>query len=107
MMENVVRYYRLVDGAPIPCSFAERGKQKPLTDRIDRTELEGAVVSTVFLGIAHGFDDKGRPLLFETIIFAAKYSAIDEQLMRCATLNEAKEMHEAMVLAVRLELESS
>jgi hypothetical protein len=41
----------------------------PLTKRrIGYDEIEGFVVSTIFLGVNHGFG-RGRPLWFETLVF--------------------------------------
>lgn len=34
-----------------------------------RTEVNGAVVSTVWLGINHNFSDEGPPIAWETMIF--------------------------------------
>ncbi len=42
--------------------------------RLAVTELgDGVSVSTVFLGLDHRFGDKGRPLLFETMIFGGAH----------------------------------
>jgi hypothetical protein len=41
----------------------------PLTKRrIGYDEIEGFVVSTIFLGVNHGLG-RGRPLWFETLVF--------------------------------------
>jgi len=60
--------------------------------RVARTEFpDGTLVSTVFLGIDHQFDD-GPPLLFETMIFESD-SGRSDYCERCSTWDEAVEMH--------------
>lgn len=49
-------------------------------------------VSTVFLGIDHGWH--GKPMWFETMIFGGKH---DEYTTRCETWDEALEMHKLAV----------
>ena len=63
--------------------------------RVDWTEIGDYEISTVFLGLDHGYD--GRPLLFETMIFGKKGSPGDEYQTRCSTYQEAKEMHKAAI----------
>lgn len=46
-------------------------------------------VSTVFLGISHGNDLFGNPLLYETMIFSDNDDET-EYCERCATLEEAR-----------------
>lgn len=62
-------------------------------------------VSTVFLGLNHSFLDDGRPLLFETMVFAledgrgAEAEGFDMQ--RYSTYDEAEAGHAATLSAVR------
>lgn len=60
----------------------------------DRFEDEDIFVSTVFLGLDHGWGDRElpdyKPLLFETMIFGGKYNDFQT---RYHTYNEAKEGH--------------
>lgn len=49
----------------VPCSIAERGES--ITE-VCQEKIEGYFISTVFLGINHGWGN-GPPLLFETMIF--------------------------------------
>lgn len=51
-------------------------------------------VSTVFIGIDHRFDDKGPPLLFETLIFGGK---LDGDMWRYSSWDDAEVGHEAAV----------
>lgn len=54
-------------------------------------------VSTVFLGIDHGFFD-GPPVLFETMIFRGNHDGYQE---RYATWDEAERGHEVAVNLVK------
>lgn len=47
-------------------------------------------VSTTFLGLEHGHDDDGRPLLFETMIFGGTHNDYQE---RYATWERAERGH--------------
>lgn len=60
--------------------------------RVAVTELPWCCVSTVFLGLDHGW--RGEPMLFETMVFWAAGDS-DEQ-DRCSTWLEAEAMHAAM-----------
>lgn len=54
--------------------------------------VNGHRVSTVFLGIDHGFGREGPPILFETMVFSA--GTFDDQWCeRCSTWEEAEAMH--------------
>lgn len=61
-------------------------------------------VSTVFLGIDHNFDDKGDPILFETMVFGGE---LDEACDRCSTWEGAEKMHELWIEKVRLSVETA
>jgi hypothetical protein len=61
--------------------------------RIARTELPNATISTVWLGIDHGWGE-GPPLIFETMWFKG---ADGEEMERYATKAEALAGHERMV----------
>ena len=65
---------------------------KKMDRQIDRTTLRGADISTVFLGLDHGYQE-GKPLIFETMVFGGK---LDQEQMRCSTYQEALDMHKAM-----------
>jgi len=60
----------------------------------------GLLVSTVFLGIDHGFVEGGPPLLFETMIMRGSEYGRQE---RTATWDEAVDAH-ARALGVALEV---
>ena len=57
--------------------------------RVARTEIGGVAISTVFLGLDHGFG--GEVLLFETMVFGGPY---DGATWRCETWPQAEAQHE-------------
>ena len=59
--------------------------------------IAGVRVSTVFLGLDHCFFDDGPPLLFETMVFGG---ALDQEMERCSTWEQAEQMHKRMVARV-------
>jgi len=61
------------------------------------TLLDGKWVSTVWLGMAHGFDRKGRPLIFESMVFSQEGSYNELACARYATLRQARDGHKRMV----------
>lgn len=70
--------------------------------RVADTDLGGVRVSTVFLGIDHGFGASPRPILFETMIFAPEHPDLDQMQRRYATWDEAERGHaEWVALATR------
>lgn len=56
----------------------------------------GKWISTIWLGIDHSFDEKGK-LIFETMVFPSKENFLEEDLARYSTLTEAIEGHKRMV----------
>lgn len=75
---------------------------EPGTDarRVAETTLPGGVwISTVLLGLDHGFMS-GRPIIFETMVFAPpRENELGDELdcVRYATKQEAEAGHEVMV----------
>lgn len=64
--------------------------------RVARTELpDGTLISTVFLGLDHGFG--GEPAWFETMVFTKESQWSEVDMARYATYDEAEKGHEAMV----------
>ena len=56
------------------------------------------IVSTVFLGIVHGADEAGRPLLWETMVFPFGGDLIDIYCERCSgNRHDAQQMHDKVV----------
>lgn len=75
--------------------------------RVARTDVtRGVYVSTVFLGLDHNFASSGPPLLFETMVFAARTcgSLDDFGQFRCSTWEQAERLHAKMVSEVKAEL---
>lgn len=64
------------------------------------TVCAGVDVSTVFLGMDHGWGD-GPPVLWETMIFGDGHP-LDQDMMRCSGSREqAEAMHRTMVEKVK------
>lgn len=60
---------------------------------VDKTELpNGVSVSTVFLGLDHGWN--GDIELFETMIFGGEHDGFQD---RCSTWEEAEAMHKRAI----------
>lgn len=88
------QYYILVGKKPkaVDESRWKRAKAGDTWRRVGHTKVEDALVSTVFLGINHSYDD-GPPVLFETMVFGG---VLDEMQERCSTWEQAEAMHKAM-----------
>jgi len=56
---------------------------------IDNDKINEVTVSTIFLGIDHGYMNN-KPLLFETMVFGGK---LDEEQYRYYTYDEAQKGH--------------
>ena len=75
-LENITtaiddRFYKLVDGKPVPCTLAEFSEaMKDDKNRIvEQTMVDDLQVSTIFTGIDQNWGNEGDPALFETVIF--------------------------------------
>ena len=67
--------------------------------RVGWTQITSQIeVSTVFIGIDHRFDDKGPPLLFETMIFGGSF---DQYQWRYSSWDDAQVGHAAAVRKAR------
>lgn len=60
--------------------------------RVKSEEVQGAHLSTIFLGLDHRYG-AGPPLLFETMVLGGP---LDQEQERCSTWAEAEAQHEAM-----------
>jgi hypothetical protein len=56
-------------------------------------------VSTVFLGLDHNYLGRGKPLLFETMVFGGLN---DGEQIRTSTWEAAEQAHEQMIERVQL-----
>ncbi len=90
--------YILVDGVPRPCEdLLEWGRWMEKREGILKQDHIGDVkVSTVFLGLDHGFGD-GPPVLWETMIFGGPHDQYQE---RYSTKEEAERGHQAALALV-------
>ncbi len=66
---------------------------------VRRTEHGNMMVSTVFLGLDHNFDDDGPPVLFETMVFTGNETG-DWDMVRYCTWDEAEAGHLRMCESV-------
>lgn len=95
----MIYLYKLIGRLPVPCRDPQEWSEWfGTTDRhVAKTDIGPLWVSTVFLGITAFADDRGAPLLFETMIFD---SGEDQYQTRCATWDEAQKQHaEAVEIA--------
>ena len=67
---------------------------------IGKTEIGKVLVSTVFLGIDHGFHPGRPPVLFETMVFGGP---LDQEQERYETKAQAEQGHRLWVERVRME----
>lgn len=96
---------------PVPVSLSRWAKWRETADRrvayyssgfhrggipVDRWD-SGISVSTVFLGLDHNLDDKGEPILFETMVFGGPH---DGYTKRYSTFVEAINGHEHTISKV-------
>jgi len=104
-------YFILKNGKIKPATAEEwREWFSDLKNRqVDKTDITnepnypgGNFVSTVCLGISHGFKWDREPILFETMIFGGKY---DQNSWRCATYGEAKRNHWEIVNNIKQGIE--
>ena len=86
----------ILDGKnAVPCDdLLAWGKWMQTADRIvAKTDVNGARVSTVFLGLDHAWGGE-RPMLFETLVFEGDH---DSDMERCETWEQAEKQHRQMV----------
>jgi hypothetical protein len=74
--------------------------------RIAQHHLDGYWVSTVWLGINHGWRPEEPPVIFETMVFATGADILgwDSYQDRYSTLRAAREGHERIAAALRVGL---
>lgn len=90
-------YYILKGHEPVLVhSVEEWAKAYDSDDRfVAKTEILGARISTVFLGLDHQFGE-GPPLIFETMVFPSD-SFADTLCERCSTWDDAEAQHRRAV----------
>ncbi len=68
---------------------------------VEQTEVDDYLISTVWLGLDHGFGQTAEPLIFETMVFkAGDMSGLEQR--RYASEDEARAGHAAYVDEVAL-----
>ena len=94
------KFYILKDRQVVPSTLEEWAAFFGSDDRVVAVDAfpVRVTVSTVFLGIDHGWTDEGRPIVFETMVFGGP---LDQHQERCATWREAKAQHERVCAMVR------
>lgn len=97
------RWYILDEhGEPVAAASNEAGakwlEQAGMNRIVASTDLAGCRVSTVFLGLNHGWEPGEPPLLFETLVIGGP---LDGEMERTSTRVEAEQAHGAMVSRVR------
>lgn len=92
------RWYMLIDKIAVPCDINQSTDYITRNRTVARDEIEGTIVSTVFLGLDHQHNEVGPPLLFETMLFGG---GNDGHLWRTSTWKDALAMHENAIRYVR------
>jgi hypothetical protein len=98
-------YYKLVGRDVVPGTIEDFiGSMNDPSRIIEKTEIGNVSISTVFLCLDHSFigSTKGKPLVFETMVFGGKYN--DEQI-RYSTLDKAEAGHKEMIDKVKDSIE--
>lgn len=96
------KYILNSQGEPEPCDDLHVWARSFETDRrVARDEINGRIVSTVFLGIDHNFNG-GEPLIWETMVFPSEDNFNEEDADRCGgSRADAQAMHNRMVAKVK------
>jgi hypothetical protein len=92
-------YYQDENGQPVRCeTVTEWGQKFEKQDRLIAATVEGDVrVSTVFLGLDHGWGG-GDPVLWETMVFGGPHDGYQD---RYTSRQDALAGHEKAVAMVR------
>lgn len=96
-------HYILKGHEPVPVgllTWAKWFEEKPSRRKVRVTTLGDVRVSTVFLGLDHGFsmDPNAKPILFETLVFGGRF---DGEMDRYASWDEAVKGHHRMVRKIK------
>lgn len=99
MSDYKVKNYILDGKKPVKATLLEWADFIENENRqVARDNIDGATISTVFLGIDNSFEPSEKPILFETMIFNGGH---DGYQTRCATWEEAEEMHKKAIKFVK------
>lgn len=95
---------RILNNTVVPCTMMEWAEFFESQRLVASDHIEGAHVSTIFIGLNHGFG--GRPLWFETMVFSlTMHDRKTELQWRYETLAEAKEGHARAIAWVHEHIE--
>lgn len=104
------KYILDAHGEPVPCAdmltwsrWMERADRRVAQD-MDEGDEHGVKVrvSTVFLGLDHNFSGRGRPVLWETLVFGG---VLNGEMDRYTSLAAALAGHQAMCARVGATIE--
>jgi len=90
-------YYKLEGKKAVACKMEECFAELDENRRVAKDTIGDVDISTVFLGINHGFTER-VPILFETMVFGGEHN---EYCQRYATWQEAEEGHKRTVKMVQ------
>ena len=90
-------YILAADGrTPVEVDVLTWGEWFSTADRtLQRTDIRGGIVSTVFLGLDHNWSLRGAPVLWETMVFADGVDDVASERYR--SYEDAAAGHAAMV----------
>jgi hypothetical protein len=91
------RWHKEVDGVPVAVEDSDYRELLHNERTVAKDTVGDSDISTVFLGLDHGWGD-GPPVLYETMVFGGAMS--DEQVRYC-TRQEAIAGHAAMIKRVK------
>ncbi|MEM9885463.1 MAG: hypothetical protein AAF849_06190 [Bacteroidota bacterium] len=91
-------YYILKDKNPVACeSIVEFAEWYKTPNRfLKKDKIEDYTISTIFLGIDHNHQDKGDPILFETLVTTDVFENKVE-IDRYSTWEEAMNGHDRLL----------
>lgn len=99
LWEQAVLFYDR-QGEPLEIAKADELLGDIDYKRVARDEIGPYVISTIWLGVDHGWDGDGRPVIFETMVFGPG-DVGDIDLVRYCTEDEARAGHEEVCLLIR------
>ncbi len=97
------KYYLKKDHTYIPCSLRRWSDQleymhRTNTKHVARDEVNGRLISTVWIGLDHSFQlNSEHPLVFETMIFDDITTGDELYMERYTTWQEAEEGHKKAI----------